>query len=161
MYVGETEGVQTRRLLQAPMGLLASPDMPLPREISTLEDLSHIPMVRLANGSFVAHALGSAPTPVAPYFDSTVVVTTMPAVLSMVGSGHVATIVSGIAASHPQARQHNFFPLPGLLPTAHLCTLRRPVAAFNAEREHMHEIIRRSVLETDWHPSVTQYTDDH
>lgn len=144
-------------LLRAPLGLLVSPSIHIPESVPSLDVISGLPFARLTDDMLIPQALRSAGVHCEAYFGASVTISSMPALISSVAQGRLATIVSGIAASSPIARTLQFLPLPDLLPWVHLSILKsavRPTAAC----EHWEPAVRSSVLAVEWHACVELVT---
>lgn len=141
-------------VLKAPLGLLVSKDYVLPLEIKSLADLKHLPLIRFHDNSIVSQTLLLHGIACDSYFNSSVTSCGVPGVFSLVGFGNMAMIATGFGASHPQASNLRFVPLPELLPWVHVGIISRRESVFNDRQHLMKELVRDSILAYPWHPSV-------
>ncbi len=141
-------------LLQAPLGLLASPAVALPSPMSTAQDLAGLPFARLADDKLVPQTLRANGAGLEAYFAAPVAVNSMSALFLAISEGQLVTIVSAIAASSPMACGLRFVPLPHLLPSLCLCSGRSPLRSHPSV--HLWEAaLRASVHAVDWRPEVS------
>lgn len=155
MYgAGGRDDLQMVPLLDAPLGLLTAKQLRLPSVISTLEHLARIPMARLAEEMVLPQLLLSRDVQFDAYFQSRNISNSMLAVVAAAATGHVATIVSAVAASSDICRGLQFLPLPHLLPSLQLC-LVKPGSTSSADQSgDWEKFIRKSVSQLPWLPSV-------
>jgi DNA-binding transcriptional LysR family regulator len=154
MYGGGRSDIYCTPLLNAPLGLLASPALMLPSSIMTLEDLSRVPMARLADNMVLPQLLRSNGIRFDAYFNARVTSNNMLAAIAAAETGYFASIVSAAAASSTQARGLRFIPLPHLLPSLQLCMVTRTGLETEAGGATWAKAIRGSVLRFPWLPSV-------
>lgn len=150
MQGGDNDGLAFTPILEAPTGLLVAEGMPLPRAITSLEDLARLPMARLGDAMVLPRLLRNQGVALPTYFGAAVVANTMATAFSVVRSGRYATLVSGVAAASPAAQGLRFVPLPHLLPSMRLCVVHRE--AF--PRQELVNAVCSSVLALPWPASV-------
>jgi DNA-binding transcriptional LysR family regulator len=154
MYGGGRSDIHCTPLLNAPLGLLASPALMLPSSIRSLEDLSRVPMARLADDMVLPQLLRSNGIRFDTYFNARVTSNNMLAAIATAETGYFASIVSAVAASSTQAHGLRFIPLPHLLPPLQLCMVTRTELGTEAGETTWAKAIRGSVLRFSWLPSV-------
>lgn len=150
----DSQELRSTTVLDAPLGLLVNEGMAPMQTIQSLDDLGDLPMIRYGEQARVTRLLAGHCPGLSAYFSSPVAVGTVQAAAELVRAGGLVAIVSGIAASHPQMRGLRFIPLAGLLPSAGLTIVSRRRETFDAQAECMRELLRDSIWEAPWHPSV-------
>jgi DNA-binding transcriptional LysR family regulator len=143
-------------LLDVPLGLIVGEHCTLPASIQTLDDLNGVPMLRFCDDAVITQTLRAHGIAFDAYFKSTVVSSGVPISFPLVRGKNMAMVASGIGATHPQADGLKFVPLPGLLPSAQVSLIYRKDAGFDPHQHILREVVRDSVLATDWHPTVTR-----
>lgn len=136
-------------VLKAPLGLLIGAGMELPGRIEDLRQLRNLPFVKLSEEMVLPRALRESAVEFDAYFESRIVSNSMPALFSAVAKGHLATLVSGLAASNTSWKAR-FVPLPKLLPPLYLCILGNPTYNWQQRHAHWIEAIRASIHNTQW-----------
>ena len=149
----------SKSVLQAPLGLLMAPDFQLPRVISCLADLDHLPLVRFHDDSVVTQTLLTNGVACKAYFNSKVTTCGVPGVFPLVRQGRLVIFATGFGASHPQASDLRFLPLPELLPTIEVSVVGRRDEADNLNLQIMKELVRLSIMVAKWHDSVQRIGD--
>jgi DNA-binding transcriptional LysR family regulator len=151
---GESPLLRCTPVLSAPLGLLVAPGCPIPEKIESLADLASVPMVRLTGQTPVTRILQQAGVDFSSYFNATVSVACVVTAFELMREERMATIASGIVASHAHANGMRFIPLPQLLPTAMVHVVSRRDMQFDERQEIMRDVLRSSICSTSWHPSV-------
>ena len=154
MNINGAEALSSIPLLTAPIGLLVGPNMRLPGTISSLASLNRIPMARLSEQNVLPGVLDKWASQLDAYFNAPVVAGTIASLFAAVRLGNVATIVSGFAASLPQASGLRFMPLPELLPSIQLLLVYRN--NHSQPRRDMGQInqLARAVQQIPWSNGV-------
>lgn len=141
-------------VLEAQFGILGRPDCQIPERINSLRDLQGLTFVRCADDAFVTRALHAAGVEFPAYFDSSVKVARVPAATELLHAFRMATVATGISASHARAAGLRFVPLPGLLPAATVNIVSRKDALYDEKAEQLREVLRHSLHDAPWHPEV-------
>lgn len=141
-------------VLETPLGILVAPDCPLPSVITDWAALQHLVFIRFADDSVVSQMLRNHGIALEPYFESQVESCGVPGSFALVRMGNMAMIATGFSASHPQAADLRFVPLPGLLPSIKASVISRRDNAHGQRQLLMKELVRESILAGQWHPSV-------
>ena len=149
-------GLHYTPLLQAPLGLLVSPDFELPASIGSLADLDGINLVRHGDDSVISQLMHLHAVRFDAYYASRLVCSNIPAAYALVQGTRVAAIESGFGATHPQVAGLRFVPLPGLLPMLSVSLISKRDAPFDDQRALMKELTRVCVLGAQWHASVVR-----
>jgi DNA-binding transcriptional LysR family regulator len=144
-------------VLDAPLGLLTASDCPLPAHIESLDDLSGVHVVRFGERTLVTQLLRHSATHFPAYFDSPITVERVMGAFDLVRQSGMALVVSGLSATLAQAEGMLFTPLPKLLPTVQVSIVSRRDEPFDARQELMRDILRASIFDTAWHPSVQRF----
>ncbi len=141
-------------VLEAPLGILASEHARLPGVIKSVADLRHLPLIRLVDDAVVNQTLRAHGVPFDAYFQSRTASCGVPGSFSLVRDAQMVMIVSGVGASHAQAADLRFVPLPGILPTIRVSIVHRADQPLLARHEAVKQLIQQSIRVTKWHPSV-------
>lgn len=141
-------------LLKIPLGLAWSSNMQVPLCPRSLEELAHIPIVRLDNNNRITQAMIEHQVHFPNYFESPVVVNNVDSGIELVHTGEYAMFMSGLAASRRIAHDLQFRPLPGLLPSLRLSIIKRRDSPFDERRERLLEVLADTVVKAQWHESV-------
>lgn len=141
-------------VLNAPLGLLASPDYPLPSVIKSLADLKNVPFVRFDDHAVVTCLLRQHSVVFDAYFSAGFECSNMMSALPLVRDEHMVLVVSAVGATHLQAQDMRFVPLPGLLPTACISIISRKDRPFDSHQHIMQALVHDSMRTTPWHASV-------
>ncbi len=144
----------SRPVLRAPLGLLMASDFELPCAINSVADLDYLPLIRFHDDSVITQTLKSNAIACNAYFNSKVITCGVPGVFQLTRQGDHVILASGFGASHPQAADLRFVPLPRLLPTIEVAVVGRRDKADNFNQQIMKDLVRASLLETTWHVSV-------
>jgi DNA-binding transcriptional LysR family regulator len=141
-------------VLEAQLGLIAPTGCKLPASIQSLEDLNAVPLVRLADGSPVTRLLLREGVQFPAYSASSVVFSSLSSAFELMSRQNFAIVGTGIGASLMSAQSFRFIPLPELLPklVVHLISGLR--LSHDEDLELMRDMIRQSVHDSPWHPSV-------
>lgn len=141
-------------VLEAQFGILASANCPLPESIRSLCQLDHVPFVRCVEQAVVTQALRRGGVDFPAYFNSPIVVDNVQVATELLPNVGMATVATGIGASHAKAANLKFVPLPGLLPVARVDIVSLRDTIFDESRERLREILRASIHEAPWHVGV-------
>lgn len=141
-------------VLEAQLGLLVSPQLPLPKIITCLDDLAGVPLLKFGDGTSVCQLLRHHRIDFARYFSSPWAVNCILASFDVTQQGQAAVVCSGVAASHARASGLRFIPLPGLLPVARIWIVSRQDALFDPAQEKLRHLVRQCMHDTGWEPSV-------
>ena len=152
--MGEHPDIRYTPLLQAPLGLLVPPSCDVPVSVQSLDDLSGVPLIRLAECTPVTRVLRREGISLPSYFGASIVFTCLSAAFDLMRQQKLATVATGIDASLPQARDFNFVPLPGILPTLSVYLISARKLSHDDEMERLRDLVRQSVHESPWHPTV-------
>lgn len=117
--------LRVENIFNAPLGLLASPDFPLPCSIERWEVLQGLTYARLEDKMVLPSMLRHSGVDLPGYFGGNLISDNMPSLIGAVASGPCVTLVSEVAAQHVLARKLVFKPLPDLLPRLRLCIVSR------------------------------------
>ena len=154
---GAMEGIPQLRytpLLNAPMGLIIPPGCKVPDAPSSLEALDGVPFVRLADYTPVTRTLRRHDVHFPAYFNSGIVYSCLSAAFDFMRSMDVAAVASGIGASLPQTSGMRFQALPDLLPSLTVYLVSPRQHDYEHRDEYLRDLVRLSVHESPWHPSV-------
>ena len=141
-------------VLEAPLGILASEHARLPSVIRSVGDLRHLPLIRLVDDAVVNQTLRAHDVPFNAYFESRTASCGVPGSFSLVRDAQMVMVVSGVGASHAQASDLRFVPLPGILPSIQVSIVHQTNRPPHARHEAIKQLIRQSIQATKWHPSV-------
>ncbi len=150
----ESPELRCTTALEVPLGLLTADQGSALRPVRCMDDLEGLPLVRYGDQARVTRLLVQHGVEFRAYFASPVVVNTVEAAAELVRSSGLVAVVSGIAASHPQMQGLRFTPLPELLPSTEVAIVSRRRGHFDDQAERMRELVRDSLWEAPWHPSV-------
>lgn len=150
---GNTE-LRCTPVLEAQLGLIVPSGCALPERIRALQDLSAVPMVRLADAAPVTGLLRRAGLQFPAYFNSPMVFSCLSSAMDLMRRQSLATVGTGIGASLLPAQDFRFVPLPDLLPRmiVHLVSARR--LSVDDELERLRDVVRLGVHDSPWHTSV-------
>lgn len=143
-------------LLSSPLGLVTSPNMPIPATISHLQDLEGLPLVRLPDTFAIAQVLAPFAHNLRNYFDSPRKASSVLSALSCIRAGSAATIASAAAASHPMASGLHFVSLGNLLTPIQIGLIIRCDDVFDAKLGNARLILRKAVLQSAWRGEVSR-----
>ena len=141
-------------LLEAPMGLLIAPNRALPPSIGALADLSDLPLIRLAEDSVVSRVLRAHEIVFDAYHNSDIESCGVPGSFALVREENMVMLATGFGATHPQASDLRFVPLPDLLPSVKVSVITRRENTFDGPQQIMLDLVKNSILDTAWHASV-------
>lgn len=141
-------------VLDVQMGLLVSPSCKLPDPITSLDQLNDIPMIRCSDQAINTRMLRAHCPGFSAYFDAAVAVDDVQSTIELIRGGAMATVATGIGASHANANGLMFVPLPGLLPVIHVYIVSRRDAVFDTRQERLRVVLRQSIHDAPWHDSV-------
>lgn len=141
-------------VLAAQLGLIVPPGCNVPESPGSLDDLEGIPFVRLADCTPVTRTLRQHDVHFPAYFDSRVVYTCLSAAFDSMREKGMVAVATGIGASLPQTHGMRFIPLPGLLPSLSVYLVSARYADCNPLAEQLRDLVRTSVHDSPWHPSV-------
>lgn len=140
-----------RPLLEAPLGLLAGVGTALPRSIQSLADLDALRFARLSEEMVLPRAIRAHAGALRPYFEASVVSTSVPGLIHAIAAGGWVTLASAVVASTSTAAGLQFVPLAEFLPPLNLCVVIRK----NGVDPRWRDAIERSILTVDWRPSCS------
>lgn len=141
-------------VLDAQMGLLASPSCKLPQTIASLDALADVPMVRCSEQAINTRMLRANCPEFRAYFEAAVAVDDVQSTIDLIRGGFMVTVATGVGASHANANGLVFVPLPGLLPVIHVYIVSRRDAVFDTRQERLRNLLRQSIHDVPWHDSV-------
>ena len=156
---GDTGGnpdIRYTPILEAQLGLIVPPGCDVPVTVQSLNDLSAVPLIRLAECTPVTRVLRREGIQLPSYFSASIVFTCLSAAFDLMRQQKLATIACGVDASLPQARDFRFMPLPGILPTLAVYLISARKLSHEDEMERLRDLVRQSIHESPWHPSVRQ-----
>lgn len=109
--VGPASGLVMQPWLTAPLGLLAHPAFHRLPARPRVDQATTLPLVKEAEGTSIMQLLHAHASPWAPSMERGVEVSSLSLQLALVRSGVGVALVSGLAASHPEARDLQFAPI--------------------------------------------------
>lgn len=141
-------------LLEAPVGLLWSPQMVIPSVINSLDELAAVPFVRLSGQAAITQLMELHQINFPAYFDAAITVETGNAGLELVTSGTHAMIVTAIAAGRYSEKKLIYLPLQNLLPSITVSIISLRDGPYDDRRQAICEVLADCVLNSQWHEGV-------
>lgn len=156
--ISDEPDLHCTHLLEAPIGLLVAPGRAIPIDIRELAALKDLPFMRFDDDAVISRLLRANGIPLEPYFNSPVQTCNLSGSFALVREDNMVMLATGFGATHPEARDLRFVPLPGLLPSVQVSIISRRGNAFDRLQQVMLNIVKDSILDTKWHASVHRIT---
>lgn len=154
--VGAHKQLRYTLVLSAPMGLLVPAGCRVPEVIRSLDDLSGLTFVRLAENTPVTRALRRQGVEFPSYFRSPIAFDSLSLALDRMRRDNAVTVASAIGASLPETQDMQFIALPGLLPTLDVYIASSRQFTPEDGREKLRDLVRQSIHESAWHATVAR-----
>lgn len=151
--VGDTEPLLCRKLLSAPLGLLADPHRYKLKASVTAAELERLPLLRESSDTSIMHLLNAKGSDVVTWMSHGVELSSLALQIAMARAGAGIAVMSALGASHREAAGMRFSPLRPIIWREVFAIQRRDRPLSSPARALMDAIIE-GIPAASLHPSV-------